>query len=99
MTLLIVENNNHLTKLVNVYIVSDSWPRNLLNTFTLKNCLFGATNITKNNDKSNYKYSDYGIVFDGKGTWSFRNDFDRNVGISAVDNSSSCTIAKSIFEC
>ena len=34
-------------------------------------------------------YSDYGIVFDGTGSWNFGNDFARNVVIFIVDNSSS----------
>ena len=34
-------------------------------------------------------YIGYGIAFDGAGLWSFGNDFDRNVVISGVDNSSS----------
>ena len=34
-------------------------------------------------------YIGYGIAFDGAGLWSFGNDFDRNVVISDVDNSSS----------
>ena len=38
-----------------------------LRNFILKNCLFGATNIVKNSDKSKYVYSGYGIAFDGKG--------------------------------
>ena len=38
-----------------------------LRNFILRNCLFGATNIVKNSDKSKYVYSGYGIAFDGKG--------------------------------
>ena len=51
--LLAVEQNNYLTKIVNVYIVYDlaAWPRNLTNNLKFKNCLFGATNILKNSDK------------------------------------------------
>ena len=43
----VVEQNNYTTKIVNAYIVYelDNWPRNPLNNFTLKNCLFGTTNI------------------------------------------------------
>ena len=33
-------------------------------------------------------YSTYGIAFDGKGAWSFGNDFARNVIIFGVDNGS-----------
>ena len=88
---LAVEQNNYLTKIVNVYIVYDleAWPKIPLRNFTLKNCLFRATNIVKNNDKEKYVYSGYGIVFDGKGKWSFGNDYAGNVIIFGVDNSSS----------
>ena len=41
--------------------------------FTLKNCLFGATNIVKGSDNEKYLYSGCGIVFGGKGEWSFNN--------------------------
>ena len=34
-------------------------------------------------------YSGYGIAFDGKGEWSFGNDFARNAISFGVDNSSS----------
>ena len=47
------EQNNYLIKIVNVHIVYDlgDWPKILLRNFTLKNCLFGATNIVKKSDK------------------------------------------------
>ena len=50
---LAVEQNNYLTKIVNVYIVYDlaAWTRNPTNNFKFKNCLFGATNTVKNSDK------------------------------------------------
>ena len=53
--------------------------------------MFGATNIVKNNDKDKgkYEYSGYGIAFDGKGSWSFDDDFAWNILIFGVDNSSS----------
>ena len=37
---LAVEQNNYLTKIVNVYIVDDlaAWPRNPTNNFKFKNC-------------------------------------------------------------
>ena len=46
---LALEQNNYLTKIVNVYIVYDLdvWPRNPTNNFKIKNFLFGATNIVK----------------------------------------------------
>ena len=67
-----VEQKNYLTKIVNVCIVYDlgAWPKIPLRNFTLKNCLFGATDIVKNTDKEKYVYSGYEIVFDGKGEWS-----------------------------
>ena len=52
---LAIEPNNYLTKIVNVYIVHDldTCPRNPTNNFKLKNCLFCATAIIKNDDKEN----------------------------------------------
>ena len=51
--LLSVEQNNYLTKIVNVYIVCDldAWPKNPTSSFKFKNSLFRATNILKNSDK------------------------------------------------
>ena len=66
-----------------------NWSEVPLRTFTLKNCLFGATNITKHSGKEKWVYSGYGIAFDGKGEWSFGNAFARNVAIFSVDNTSS----------
>ena len=57
--------------------------------------MFGATTITKINDKENYVYSGYGIAFDGKGFWSFGNGYARNVVIFGVDTSSSSHIDNS----
>ena len=45
------------------------------------------TNIVKDNIKKKYVYSGYGIAFDGKGSWSFNDDFAKNVIIFGVDNS------------
>ena len=76
---------------MNVYIVYDlaAWPKNPTNHLKFKNYLFGATNIVKNSDKEKYVYSGYGIKFDSASSWSFDNDFARNVIIFDVDNSSS----------
>ena len=62
---LAVEQNNYLNKIVNVYIVYDldAWPKIRLRNFTLKNCLFGATNTIKNSDKEKYSYSGYRLAF------------------------------------
>ena len=51
--------------------------------------MFRATNIVKNSDKEKYVYSGYTIAFDGKGEWSFDNDYTRNIIIFGIDNSSS----------
>ena len=86
-TLLVREQNNYTSRIVNVYIVYDldNWPKNPQWNFTLK--LFVHNNsYSKNNDKEKYKYSGYRIAFDGKGEWRFGNDFARNVIILGVDN-------------
>ena len=51
--LLVVAQNNYLSKIVNVYIVYDldTWPKIPLGNFTKRNCLFGATTVVKNCDK------------------------------------------------
>ena len=38
---------------------------------TLKNCLFGAVTSTKNADINKYGYSDYGIGFNRKSSFTF----------------------------
>ena len=60
---------------------------NPTNNFKFKNCLFRATFTVKNSNKEKYVYSGYGITFDSAGSWSFGNDFARNVTILGVDNS------------
>ena len=88
---LAVEQKNYLTKIANIYIVSElyDWLKIPFKTFTWKNCLFGATNIVKNCDKGKLVYSGYGIAFDGEDWWSFRNGTARNVIIFGIDSSSS----------
>ena len=43
----------------------------------------------KNNDRKKYMYCGYWIAFDLKESWSFADDFARNVIIFGVDNNSS----------
>ena len=52
-TPLVVDRNNYATKIVNSYILYclDNWLKIPLRNFTLKNYLFGATDIVKNSDK------------------------------------------------
>ena len=38
---------------------------------------------------SQFTYNGWGIAFDGEGSWSFVNDFARNIVIFGVDDSSS----------
>ena len=53
----------------------------MLYNFTLKNCVFVETSMVKSSDKSKYVYSGYGIACDRAGSWSFDNEFGRNVVI------------------
>ena len=77
-------------KTVNICIVYEiSKNVNISSYPTLRNCLFGAVSLTKNNDIDEYKYSGYGIGFDRKGTFSVGNGFARNCIIFEVDMSSS----------
>ena len=80
-----------MTKIVTVYIVYelDAWPRNPINNFKFKNYLFGSNNVVKKSDKEKYMYSGYGITFDSATSFSFDNDFAKNVIIFGVLNSSS----------
>ena len=50
---LAVEQNNYLTKIVNIYIVYDldPWPKVPLRNFTLKNYLLGAASVVKISEK------------------------------------------------
>ena len=75
-----------------LFTILDNWPKNPLRNFTLKNYLFGLTNIVSDNDKEKYMYSGYGIAFNGKGLWSFNDDFARNFITFGVDHSSSSHI-------
>ena len=56
------------------------------NNPTLKNCLFGAVNLTKNADIDKYGCSGYGIGFDRKSGFSFPGgEFGQNVLIFGED--------------
>ena len=88
---LAAEQNDYTTKILNAYIVYDfdGWPRNPINDFKFKNCLFGTTNIVKNSDKEKWLYSGYGRILDGAGSWNFGNDYAWNFLSFGVDNSRS----------
>ena len=87
---LTAEENNYLSKIVNFYIVYElyNWPRNPTNNFNFKKCLFGATSKVKKSDKEKYAYSGYWITFNSISSWSFYNDYARNVIIFGADNTS-----------
>ena len=67
----------------------DNWPRNPVDNFTLKNCLFDTVKLTRDADKTKFAYNGQGIAFDGQGMQSFGNYFIRNVINFGVDNTSS----------
>ena len=93
-----LKQSNKLTythgKVVNIYIVYELGASTSNdNDATLKNCLFGAVNLTKNADIDKYGYSDYGIRFDRRGNFSFPSgEFGQNILIFGVDMSSSAHI-------
>ena len=88
---LAVEQNNYLIKFVNVCIDYNLvvWSKNLTSNFRFKNCLFRPTSAVKTSDKENYIYRGYGITFGSADSWSFEDNFARNVIIFGADNSSS----------
>ena len=69
------------------------WTRSNISDPTLKNCSFGAVNLTKNADIDKYKYSGYGTGFDRISSFSFPGGrFGQSVLIFGVDMSSSSHI-------
>ena len=50
----VLNQNNYETKIVNAFIINDlnNWAIIPFRNFTLKNCLFGVTNMAKKSDKS-----------------------------------------------
>ena len=80
---LAVEQNNYLTKIVNVYTVCDldAWQRDptkisKLIIAYLEQLIQQIIVIKIDNSDL---YSRYGITFVSAGSWSFDNDFGRNV--------------------
>ena len=63
--------------------------RNCINNFTLKNSLFETVKFVRMTIKSKFVDNCQGIAFFREGSWSFGNDFARNVVIFGLDNSSS----------
>ena len=81
-------------KVVNIFIVYEldaSGSHN--NDPALKNCLCGTFTLNKNADIDKYKYSDYGIGFNRRSSFSFLNGgFRQNILIFRIDMSSSAHI-------
>ena len=74
-------------KVVSIYIVYELGASSSHNP-TLKNCLIGAVNLTKDADIDKYGYSGYGIGFDRRSSFSFPGSgFGQNVLIFGVDMS------------
>ena len=80
--------------ITNIYIVYDLTSTTNYNPdFTLENYLSGSVKITKNTDVNKYKYSGYGIGFDGKGVFTHpTGSFGNNAILFGVDMSSSVHI-------
>ena len=94
----LTSNNNHVINdnVVNIYIVYKLDPITSRDTtFTIQNALFGAMQITKNDDTNKYNYKGYGICFDESEEFTHvrkRGNFSdtttgRNVIIFGVDMS------------
>ena len=82
-------------KLINLYIsyTLNLQLRNLNTDFTLGNCLFGSTKLTKNADLDKYEYTGYGIGFGSCSECSFTDGgFGKNAIIFGADMSSSVHI-------
>ena len=78
-------------KVVNIYYIVYELEASTSNIDdpTIKNCL-GAVTLTKNTDIDKYRYSDYGIGFDRRGSFSFPGGaFGQNVIIFGADMNSS----------
>ena len=81
-------SNNIIVDIYCVYKL-DSISSNRDDTFTVQNALFGAMQVIKNADTSQYKYIGYGICFDEGGSFSKGNISNgKNVLIFGVDESS-----------
>ena len=81
-------------KVVNLYVVYQITNFHGTNSYpTLTNASFGAVKLTKNTDIDKYKYSGYGIRFDGRGYYSHPSGgTGKSLIIFGVDMSSSAKI-------
>ena len=84
----IIPNNDNMINIYCVYKI-DPIASTRGDTFTIQDALFGAVEITKNVDTSQYNYKGYGICFDEGGTFSKGNiNNGRNALIFGVHESS-----------
>ena len=85
------QNYIYSWKKINIYIVYEiSVSGSNKNCSNLEKVLFGAVKWTEKADIENYKYSGYGIGFDGNGTFLFLTGrFGCNIIIFGVTMSSS----------
>ena len=52
----------------------DAWSKDLNTDFTLGNCLTGAVKLSNSADPDKYKYSSYGIGFNSRSEFSWRDE-------------------------
>ena len=81
-------------KVVNIYIVYELDASSSSNSDpTMKKCLLGAVTLSKNADIDKYRYSGYGIGFNGRSSFSFPGGgFGQNIIIFRADMNSSIHI-------
>ena len=87
------ENTTKSRSIVNIYIVFSLCQKTINSDNVLKNCLFGATKVTKPGDTTitdKYIYSGYGLAFDSTGQFTHpQSGMARNIIIFGVDLSNS----------
>ena len=86
---LVCEQNNYLSKILNVWIayVLDAWAWNPTNNFKFENFIFRDTIIVKSSDKEKYLYSWCWIIFVSTVSCNFDNDTAKNALIFVAENS------------
>ena len=79
---------------VNLFVYElDRWLQDLNTDFTLKDCLYGTVNLTRDADPDKCSYLGYSIRFDSRSLCLFPNfDWNKTVVIFGVNNSSSAHI-------
>ena len=77
--------------------ILNPWLGKLNTDFILRDCFFGYVKLTKNADPDKYDYSGYGIGFDSRSEFSFKNrSMGKNAIIFGADMSSSVHIDNQI---